>query len=83
MPLPENTHQNLQNGCQQFGEETPETTAEHSFKDSIFRSLGATEDHTVLNAQVTQDTESEDALKPSTDLLFPFYSFLLMHKNDV
>lgn len=44
-------------------EETPETTAKHSFKEHrIFRSLGATEDHTVLNAQVTQDTESEDAL---------------------
>lgn len=43
-------------------EETPGTTAEHSFKKHrIFRSLGATEDHTLLNAQVTQDPESEDA----------------------
>ena len=44
-------------------EETLETTAEDSFKKHhIFRSLGATEDHTVLNVQVPQDTESEDAL---------------------
>lgn len=55
-------------------EETPETTAEHPFKKHhIFRSLGATEDHTVLNVQVPQDTESEDAL----GILQPTYFSIL------
>lgn len=57
-------------------EETPETTAEHSFKKChIIRALGGTEGNIVLNTEMTQDIEIEDTsgiLEPTN---FPFFFF--------
>lgn len=83
LPLPENTYQTLQNGCQCL-EETPEKIAEHSFKKHHVPSSWCRRGQYATECTSNSGCWKWRCFRHSWTSFFSFlFSFLLMHRNDI